>query len=107
MSINIYIKDITQTDQHGQDQMKNLLIKQLTLLDAELGYNNFFVESNKEKVNVKILDDLIDNYLKIRKKHTAKSAEEIERNSESDLTSFQIMKYEFLKREKRTWSEKN
>lgn len=53
-----------------------------------------------------MLDDLIDNYLKIRKNHSTKSAEEIKRKTKSDLTNFQIMKYEYLETEKPTWSEK-
>ena len=102
MIINIYIKKWSRSNEKSLDQTIDITCE----LDVELGYNNFFDGSNNEKINVKMLDDLIDNYLKIRKNHSTKSAEEIERKTKSDLTNFQIMKYEYLETEKPTWSEK-
>ena len=102
MIVNIYIKKWSRSNEKSLDQTIDITCE----LDVELGYNNFFDGSNNEKINVKMLDDLIDNYLKIRKNHSTKCAEEIERKTKSDLTNFQIMKYEYLETEKPTWSEK-
>lgn len=47
------------------------------LVNSEPGYNNFFYEFNNEKINLKMLGDLTDNYLKIRKNIPQQVLEEL------------------------------
>ena len=54
--LNLYSKDIKQSDQNDQEEMKNLLFATTGVideLDAELDYDNLFDEFNNEEIIVK------------------------------------------------------
>ena len=54
--LNLYSKDIKQSDQNDQEEMKNLLFATTGVideLDVELDYDNLFDEFNNEEIIVK------------------------------------------------------
>ena len=54
--LNLYSKDIKQSDQNDQEEMKNLLLATTGVideLDVELDYDNLFDEFNNEEIIVK------------------------------------------------------
>ena len=54
--LNLYSKDIKQSDQNYQEKMKNLLFATTGVideLDVELDYDNLFDEFNNEEIIVK------------------------------------------------------